>query len=130
MRTIMFLIVLLNILSCCSSAKNNVIGEYGYEGKNTIDSIIIEENNVYTHKIFNKEKKIMYLGKSKWELEKDRITFFDFYTNEDYSLTEFLTEQQASKFLMTVSYPLYKNDQQVIIEINADENIRYYKNQK
>lgn len=126
----MFLIVLLNILSCCSSAKNNVIGEYGYEGKNTIDSIIIEENNVYTHKIFNKEKKIMYLGKSKWELEKDRITFFDFYTNEDYSLTEFLTEQQASKFLMTVSYPLYKNDQQVIIEINADENIRYYKNQK
>ncbi|MDO5617083.1 MAG: hypothetical protein Q4G16_12875 [Cruoricaptor ignavus] len=126
MKTIIFLIVLLNILSC-SIAKNNIIGEYGYEGENTIDSIIIEKNNVYTHKIFNKEKKIMYIGKSKWKLEKGRITLLDFYTNEDYNLTEFLTDEQASKFLMTVSYPLHKKGKHYVIEANADESIYYTK---
>ncbi|MET3529004.1 hypothetical protein ABID31_000274 [Chryseobacterium flavum] len=34
----------------------------------------------------------MYKGQSNWELEKDRITFFDFYNDEDYNLSEFLTE--------------------------------------
>ncbi len=51
----------------------------------------------------------MYKGQSNWELEKDRITFFDFYNDEDYNLSEFLTEEHAKKFLIKISCPIYVN---------------------
>ncbi|EJL73322.1 hypothetical protein [Chryseobacterium populi] len=127
MKKIVLLIVLLFLFSC-STQKNDILGKYEYKGNETIDSLVIEKN-VYTHKIFNKQGKLMYQGQSTWELGKDRITFFNFYNNEDYNLTEFLTEEQAKKFLIKMSCPIYVN-QQVIIETNADENIRYIKNKK
>jgi len=126
MKKIFFIIMLLSILSC-SISKNTVVGRYGFKGQNTTDLIIVKKDNTYVHKIFNKKKEIMYIGESRYELDSDRIEFFDFYPNEDYELTEFFTSEQASKFFMTISCPVYKENQQVIIEMNADENIKYYK---
>lgn len=126
MQKIFFITVLLTMLSC-SISKNDVVGKYEFKGQNTIDLIILEKDNTYIHKIFNKKKEIMYVGESRYELESDRIVFLDFYSNQDYELTEFFTEEHATKFYMTISCPFYKENQKVIIEMNADENMKYYK---
>ncbi|MET3038552.1 hypothetical protein ABXT08_20895 [Chryseobacterium sp. NRRL B-14859] len=125
MRKIPFLAPLLFLISCFNQ-ENKVFGKYEYEGKQTIDSIILEKN-VYTHKIFDKQGRLMYQGNSTWKLEDNRIIFFNFYNNEDYKLTEFLTEEQAKKFLMSLSCPIYNDGKTIIVEANADENIKYYK---
>lgn len=111
----------------CSISKNTIIGKYEFKGQYTIDVIILEKDNTYIHKIFNKKNETMYVGESRWDLENDRIEFLNFYPNEDYELTEFLTEQDANKFFMTISCPVYKENQKVVIEMNADENVKYYK---
>lgn len=125
MRKIAFLITLLLLFSC-SIQKKEVLGKYEYRGDKMIDSITIE-NNLYVHKIFNNNGKLMYHGSSTWELMNDRIVFLDFYDNEDYELKDFFSEEQAKKFLTRLSCPIYKSNQEIIIETNADENIRYVK---
>lgn len=125
MKKIIFLTLSLLFYSCSSNI-DNVLGKYEYKGKQTLDSIIIEKN-VYTHKIYNKQGKLMYQGNSTWELDDNRIIFLNFYNNEDYNLTDFLTEEQAQKFLVRFSCPVYNNKKQTVIEANSDENIRYYK---
>lgn len=125
MKKISFLAILF-FLTSCSIQENEIIGKYEYKGTVTIDSLIIEKNT-YTHKIFNKKGKLMYQGKSTWELGKNRIVLLNFYDNDDYDLKEFLSEEQAKVFLTRISCPIYKDNQQVIIETNAEENIFYLK---
>ncbi|RMZ57911.1 hypothetical protein D1632_16505 [Chryseobacterium nematophagum] len=125
MKKIIFLAILFFLFSC-SINKKEILGKYDYKGIDTTDSLIIKEN-IYIHKIFNKQGKLMYHGESTWEFEKNRIIFFNFYDNEGYDLKEFLTEGQAKKFLTRISCPIYKNNQNIMIEVNADENIIYLK---
>lgn len=124
---LLFLLLLLLAFHSCSNNTDEILGKYEYRGNQTIDSIIIEKN-VYTHKIYNKQKRLMYQGNSTWELNDNRIIFIDFYNNEDYNLTSFLIEDQARKFLIRLSCPIYQNNKKTIIEVNSDENIFYYKN--
>ncbi|SHG40899.1 hypothetical protein [Chryseobacterium vrystaatense] len=125
MKRIICVLTLFLFLSC-SISKDEVLGKYEYRGEKMIDSIIIE-NDLYTHKIFNKQGKLMYQGSSEWKLLNSRITFSNFYINEDAELENFFTEEQAEEFLMLVSCPVYKDNRQIVIETNADENIRYVK---
>lgn len=125
MKNIIFLIIPLIFFSC-SINKKDVLGKYEYKGDKIVDSIIIQKD-FYKHKIFDKQGKLLYEGQSTWEINKDRIVFSDFYDNEDYDLRDFLSEEQAKLFLMRVSCPIYKHDQQIIIEMNADENIFFIK---
>jgi len=69
----------------------------------------------------------MYQGTSEWEYGDNRIIFLNFYNNEDYNLTEFLTEEEAKNFLTRLSCPVTKSNKKVMIEVNTDENIIYYK---
>jgi len=125
MKKIIYLTMLFLIFSC-SINKSAIIGKYEYRGLQTIDSIIIKEN-VYIHKIFNKDGKLMYQGTSEWEYGDNRIIFLNFYNNEDYNLTEFLTQEEAKDFLIRLSCPVTKSNKKVMIEVNTDENIIYYK---
>ncbi|EFK36882.1 Uncharacterised protein [Chryseobacterium gleum] len=126
MKKIIFLALSLFFYSC-SSNTDEILGKYEYKGKQTLDSIIIEKN-VYIHKIYNKQGKLMYQGNSTWELNDNRIIFYNFYNNEDYNLTDFLTEEQAKKFLIRFSCPIYNENKQTVIQANSDQNILYYKN--
>ncbi|MFN1217847.1 hypothetical protein ACKW6Q_12840 [Chryseobacterium kwangjuense] len=126
MKNITYVITLF-ILFSCSDQKNKILGKYEYIGNQTIDSIIIEDS-IYTHMIFNKDGKLMYKGNSQWQFEGNRIIFLNFYNNEDYNLTEFLTEEQANKFLIRLSCPININNKGAIIEVNSHENIVYQKN--
>lgn len=125
MKQIIF-IAAITFLFSCSVQENDILGKYEYKGSQTIDSLIIEKN-VYIHKIFNKQGVLKYHGKSTWELEKNRVVFSNFYNNEDYNLTDFLKEDNAKKFLIKLSCPIYREGQNVILEVNADQNIYYSK---
>ena len=69
----------------------------------------------------------MYQEENKWTYNKDRINLSGFYNNEDNELQEPLSDKDAKKFLMSVSFPVYKNNNDITIEVNADENIQYLK---
>ncbi|MDQ1804131.1 hypothetical protein RAH57_09035 [Chryseobacterium sp. CKR4-1] len=111
----------------CTVGKKDVIGKYSYKGDQVVDSLILKDD-VYIHKIFDKNSQLMYEGRDKWVLEKDRITLFGFYNNENSSLEEPLSNEDAKKFVMIVSFPVFKQDKDVIIEVNSDENILYKMN--
>ncbi|WP_300688380.1 hypothetical protein [Chryseobacterium sp.] len=111
----------------CSINKKDLLGTYSFTGKNIIDSLIIKED-IYIHKIYNKNSELMYQAKDNWSFAKDRINLEEFYNNEDNELQEPLSNTDAKKFLMLASYPIYRQNDQIIIEVHADENIVYKKN--
>jgi len=125
MKNIIFLIILF-VFCSCSINKKDVLGKYEYKGEKIVDSIIVD-NDFYKHKIFDNQGKLLYEGQSTWELNEDRIVFSNFYDNEGNDLKDFLSAEQAKLFLMRVSCPIYKRDKQMIIEMNADENIFFIK---
>lgn len=57
----------------------------------------------------------MYTGSNKWSMEKDRVTLIGFYNNENNELTEPLTNEDAKKFLMITSFPVYKQNKEIVI---------------
>lgn len=114
------------ITSSCSINNKDLLGEFSFTKENVIDSLIIKENT-YIHKIYNKNSKLMYKGENKWSLEKDRINLTGFYNNENNEMQEFLSTEDAQKFLMLVSFPVFKSNEDIIIEVNADEDITYRK---
>ncbi|MCL8535481.1 hypothetical protein M9991_01210 [Chryseobacterium gallinarum] len=128
MKQIFFITTIIFLFSC-STQKDDILGRYVFEGTQTIDSLIIEKN-IYVHKIFNKQGTLKYQGQSTWELEKNRIIFLNFYNNEDSNLEEFLTEEDVKRFLIRLSCPIYTKENKTIIEVNADENVIYYKKNK
>lgn len=111
----------------CSINKKDLLGTYSFTGKNIIDSLIIKDD-IYIHKIYNKNSELMYEARDNWTFAKDRINLDGFYNNEDNEFEEPLSNTDAKKFLMLASYPIYKQKSQIIIEVNADENIIYKKN--
>lgn len=119
-----FLSVLMTI--GCTINKKQLIGKYSFTGDQISDSLILT-NDKYIHKIFDKDSKLMYTGSDKWTLDKDRITLFGFYNNENNLLEEPLSNEDAKKFLMITSFPVYKQNNEIVIEVNADENILYRK---
>lgn len=114
------------ITASCSINNKELIGNYSFTGENVIDTLIIKDD-IYVHKIYNKSLKLMYQGENKWTFDKDRINLLNFYNNEDNEFQEPLSNKDAKKFLMLVSFPVYKNNNEIIIEVNADENIKYLK---
>lgn len=114
------------ITASCSINNKELIGNYSFKGENVIDTLIIKDD-IYVHKIYNKSLKLMYQGENKWTFDKDRINLLNFYNNEDNEFQEPLSNKDAKKFLMLVSFPVYKNNNEIIIEVNADENIKYLK---
>lgn len=114
------------ITASCSINNKELIGNYSFTGENVIDTLIIKDD-IYVHKIYNKSLKLMYQGENKWTFDKDRINLLNFYNNEDNEFQEPLSNKDAKKFLMLVSFPVYKNNDEIIIEVNADENIKYLK---
>lgn len=119
-----FLSVLMTI--GCTIHKKELIGKYSFTGDQISDSLILNDD-MYIHKIYDKDSKLMYTGSDKWILDKDRITLFNFYNNENNLLEEPLSNEDAKKFLMITSFPVYKQNNGMIIEVNADENILYRK---
>jgi len=67
-------------MSC--AAKKSLLGSYSFKGENIIDTLILK-NDIYIHKIYNKDLKLMYQGEDQWTMEGDRITLLRFYNNED-----------------------------------------------
>lgn len=114
------------IVMSCSVNENDLLGKYSFTGDNVIDTLIIKQDT-YIHKIYDKHSKLLYQGQDKWELDKNRINLQNFYNNEDNELTEALSNEDSKKFLMLTSYPIDKQNNHIIIEVNADENIRYEK---
>lgn len=114
------------ITAGCSINKKQLLGKYYFTGDNITDTLIIKDD-IYIHKIYNKNLKLMYQGENKWAFDKNRINLSGFYNNEDNELQEPLSNEDAEKFLMLVSFPLYKNNNDIIIEVNSDENIQYLK---
>lgn len=114
------------ITASCSINNKELTGNYSFTGENVIDTLIIKDD-IYVHKIYNKSLKLMYQGENKWTFDKDRINLLNFYNNEDNEFQEPLSNKDAKKFLMLVSFPVYKNNNEIIIEVNADENIKYLK---
>lgn len=114
------------ITASCSINNKELTGNYSFTGENIIDTLIIKDD-IYVHKIYNKSLKLMYQGENKWTFDKDRINLLNFYNNEDNELQEPLLNKDAKKFQMLVSFPVYENNNKIIIEVNADENIKYLK---
>lgn len=110
----------------CSVNKKDLLGRYSFTGKNVIDTLIIKDD-MYIHNIYNKNSQLMYQEKDKWTLEKDQINFKNFYNNEDNELLETLSIEEAKKFLMLTSFPIYKQNNHIILEVNADEDLEYIK---
>lgn len=110
----------------CSINSKDILGKYSFTNKNITDSLIIKDN-IYIHKIFNKDSQLMYQGRDKWVLSNDRIDLSGFYNNENNELEEPLSNEDAKKFLMLVSFPVYKKNSNIIIDVNSDENIQYTK---
>jgi hypothetical protein len=125
-KIIVFSIFSSIIIVSCGISKKNLLGNYCFKGENVIDTLIIK-NDTYIHKIYDKNSRLMYQGENQWILENDRITLLKFYNNEDNKLEEFLPNKDAEKFLMISSFPVYKDNHELIIEVNADENILYRK---
>lgn len=122
-----FLVCSLIIVSCTAD-KEDLIGRYSYHNNQLTDSLILKDN-LYIHKIFNKDT-LMYEGKGNWSLDENRITLIKFYDNENNLMEEPLSNEAAEKFLMLVSCPVYKNGKEITIDINADEGIEYKKETK
>lgn len=108
----------------CSMKTKDILGKYSFTNENITDSLIIKDN-IYIHKIFNKDSQLMYQGKDKWILSNDRIDLSGFYNNENNQLEEPLSDEEAKKILMLVSFPVYKKGNNIIIDVNSDENIQY-----
>lgn len=114
------------MISSCTLNKKELVGKYSLNGKQINDSLILT-NDKYIHKIFDKNYKLMYIGSNKWTLDNDRITLFGFYSNENNLIDEPLSDEDVKKFLMITSFPVYKQNNEMILEVNADENIFYRK---
>jgi len=106
--------------------KRNLFGIYSFKGENVIDTLIIKKN-IYIHKIYDKNLRLMYQGKDQWSFDGGRVTLLRFYNNEDNELVEPLSSEDAKNFLMITSFPIYKQNKEIIMEVNADENILYKK---
>lgn len=113
----------------CNMQKKDIIGKYSFHGANTIDSLIFEKD-IYTHKIYSKNLKLMYKSQDKWSFDKDRITLYGFYNNEDVLIEKYLSNKTAEKFLIIGSFPIYKENKDLIVEVNSDEGIIYIKKNK
>lgn len=119
-----FLSILMTI--SCAINKKKLVGKYSFKEDKIIDSLILKDD-IYIHKIFNENSELLYTGSDKWTLNKDRITLFGFYNNENNIMEEPLSNEDAKKFLMISSFPVYKQNKEIIIEVNSDENILYRK---
>ena len=126
MKQIIFPFLSILMIVSCTISKKELIGKYSFTGNQIKDSLILHDN-IYVHKIFDKDHKLMYTESNKWILDKDRITLFGFYNNENNPLEEHLSNEDAKKFLMITSFPIYKQNKDIIIEVNSDENILYRK---
>lgn len=126
MKKIVFFILLSIVLMSCTIGEKKLLGSYSFQGKNVIDTLIIKKD-IYVHKIYSKDSHLMYQGEGQWTLDGDRITLLQFYNNEDNELESPLLNEDAKKFLMITSFPIYKQDNEIIMEVNADENILYKK---
>lgn len=112
------------IMLSCTMNKRNLFGIYSFKGENVIDTLIIKKN-IYIHKIYDKNLRLMYQGKDQWSFDGGRVTLLRFYNNEDNELVEPLSSEDAKNFLMITSFPIYKQNKEIIMEVNADENILY-----
>jgi len=126
MKQIIFSFLSIFMISSCTLNKKELVGKYSFIGEQINDSLILT-NDKYIHKIFDKNYKLMYIGSNKWTLDNDRITLFDFYSNENNLIDEPLSDEDVKKFLMITSFPVYKKNNEMILEVNADENIFYRK---
>lgn len=126
MKQIIFSFLSIFMISSCTLNKKELVGKYSLNGKQINDSLILT-NDKYIHKIFDKNYKLMYIGSNKWTLDSDRITLFGFYSNENNLIDEPLSDEDVKKFLMITSFPVYKQNNEMILEVNADENIFYRK---
>ncbi|WP_294277277.1 hypothetical protein [uncultured Chryseobacterium sp.] len=126
MKQIIFSFLSIFMISSCTLNKKELVGKYSLNGKQINDSLILT-NDKYIHKIFDKNYKLMYIGSNKWTLYNDKITLFGFYSNENNLIDEPLSDEDVKKFLMITSFPVYKQNNEMILEVNADENIFYRK---
>lgn len=121
-----FSIFSLIIMMSCTINRKKILGSYSFKGEYVIDTLIIK-NHIFIHKIYDKNLQLKYKEEGEWTLENNRITLLKFYNNEDNELEEPLSNEDAKKFLMITSFPVYEQKNDIIMEVNADENIFYKK---
>ncbi len=74
------------IVSCSFfTSENTLLGKYAPVGyKKNFDTIILKSNQIYSRKIYNNEKRMVFSTTGKWKLiDNTKIEFENFFENFD-----------------------------------------------
>ncbi len=98
------------------------------DNSNTIDSLFIENEGVYKRVLYRKkDKKMLFTNTGKWKYDanKRRILFENFFPNDDQDLQ---IGYNFNSVLMTYSVPLEREWGRVVFDYDkTSAQYRYYK---
>jgi hypothetical protein len=84
--------------------------------KYIIDSLFVQDNHSYFRKIYQKEtRKLLFENEGTWQYKDGRITFTDFFPNNDRKFSE---NYNFNAIVMTYSYPLEKSYGRAVFDYN------------
>lgn len=127
MKKFLFYSMLLSIIYGCSYKKEDLAGTYIKNPSiNTIDTLIIYDNNKYKQKIYFKTGEFFGVNENEWKIKNGKVNFMNLYLNYDFDLNSY-TKPKNGKFdeslLMPSLLPFKKNK----IIIDYDRQIFYEK---
>ena len=93
-NTIIYVLVLfLMILSSCSYfiSKKEICGTYApLDYKNTYDTIVIKENNIYTRRIYDANNNLKMEMQGSWKIvDGNKVQFWSFFFNLDRDIDKY-----------------------------------------
>lgn len=86
MRVIFYFISIFIVVSCSFSfSENEIIGEYSaIDFHNNYDTVCLYSNNIYTRKIYDKNRDLILSMDGKFDFNKEtELVFYHFYQNCD-----------------------------------------------
>ncbi|MGV0923459.1 hypothetical protein [Empedobacter tilapiae] len=108
-----------------------MFGKYSLTNTKTYDSIYLNKNNTFIHIIHNSSGKLVLKEKGNWKMISDnRIELNMYYNNGNNDINKYLNSEFVNKIKMISSFPIYYNNDLVIIEVDGDSNLSYIKKQK
>ncbi|KAB1064903.1 hypothetical protein [Salibacter halophilus] len=105
---------------------NNITGTYvRYKSENTTDSLILKKDNKYIRKIYDlKNDKLIFHNVGKWEVEEDRIVFYDFFINED---RKYNHDFDFNSGLTIASFPIKNRWGRYVFDYDQEKSYYKYK---